>query len=82
MTWCEIERRPVGGRLAQLGGALVIHYDVDQDTTVRRYKVIGHGVSVECASTPYHQFDRVQPARDDELFQNLGHLRAGAGAGG
>ena len=42
MAWRKIPRRPVGGRLAQLGGAPVIHDKVDQGATVRRNKVIGH----------------------------------------
>ena len=50
MAWREIARRPVGGRLAQLGGALVIHDAVDQRTTVRRNKVIGHSASVKLRS--------------------------------
>ena len=52
MAWREIPGRPVGGRLAQLKGALVIHDAVDQDTTVRRNKVIGHGASVEAHERP------------------------------
>jgi hypothetical protein len=50
MTRRQIQRRPVSRRLAQLGGALVIHDAVDQGTTVRSNKVIGHSASVKCRS--------------------------------
>src|SRR5262245_62492521 len=78
MAWREIARRPVGGRLAQLGGALVIHHAVDQDTTVRGNKVIGHGASVERRSAHRRPDTRIPNVRDEisraQIARRYGHI--------